>query len=487
MQEFEPLQPECAEVAVDQTGAILGMRASGHAARIVEGLAPGECLFDRIHQDDRDIAELLAARALRRPGEIAAAELRWQRSEDRWVRLSTTFASQGRSLSVVLRYDDVGALRRAEGQMRRAVEGSAQGIVVRTRSEVLYMNDSFAKILGYATHRECIDAQSNVNGMIYLQDLPVVLRHLEARIRSEETLSHYEFRLVHRNGTPIWVETYAATVNWDGKSASLSWITDISERKAIEDELVRSKELAEYANRSKTQFLANMSHELRTPLNAILGFSEVIQHQLFGPVAPKYLDYASDIHKSGRHLLELVNDVLDLSKLEAGKLDLRETNLLLPALAEECLGLLRDRAEETGVELRNELSKATPLLRADERAVRQLLLNFLSNAIKFTPAGGAVRVHADSDPVSGLLLSVTDTGIGMTNSEIEVALSPFGQIDSKLARKHEGTGLGLPICRSLMELHGGDLRVESAPNAGTTLTARFPAKRIVRQEQAAHG
>jgi len=234
---------------------------------------------------------------------------------------------------------------------------------------------------------------------------------------------------------------------------------------------------ADYANRTKTEFLANMSHELRTPLNAILGFSEMIENQMLGPINAKYVGYAHDIHRSGEHLLELVNDVLDLAKLEAGKLEIREADLSLTDLIEECFVYVRGRADAGRVRLVHEPATTTATLRADARAVKQVLLNFLSNAIKFTPENGRVtaRVFADAD--GGLCLSVSDTGIGMTAKDIEVALAPFGQVDSRIARKHKGTGLGLPICKSLMELHGGELLVRSEPNVGTTLIARFPASR----------
>ena len=427
MQDDGQLRTERAEIVIDDSGHVLRVRAEGRASRLIEDIEPGTQLFGRFHPDDRDIASLLTARVTRE-GRDATAELRWARSNDRWHNLLARFEAQGDgTIRVWLRYDDIAQLRRTEEQMRRVVEGSAQGIVVRTRDEVLYMNDSFAKLLGYATYQECMASQATVNDLIHPEDLPVVLKHLEARIRGEEAVSHYEFRLLDRDGTPIWVETHAANVNWDGKTASLSWIGDISRRKAMEEETLRSKEAAEFANRTKTQFLANMSHELRTPLNAILGFSEIIERQMFGPVSPKYLDYAGDINRSGRHLLELVNDVLDLSKLEAGKLELRESEFDLPELVEECLTLLRAKAEAGDVRLKNALPKAVPSLRADARAVKQLLLNFLSNAVKFTPEGGEVRVEVRDD--AGLTLSVIDTGIGMTAAEIEVALAAFGQIE----------------------------------------------------------
>jgi len=258
-------------------------------------------------------------------------------------------------------------------------------------------------------------------------------------------------------------------------------VLDINERKRQEIALGDAQRAAEFANRSKTEFLANMSHELRTPLNAILGFSEMIEKNMFGPLTPKYVEYAHDIHNSGQHLLALVNDVLDLSKLEAGKLELHESDVDLIALIEQCMALLRSRADAGGVSLAARPNAGLPRLRADERSVRQVLLNLLSNAVKFTPPGGQVTVEAWLDADGSTTLSVRDTGIGMSETEIAVALSPFGQIDSRLARKHEGTGLGLPICKSLMELHGGALSVESETNRGTTLTARFPAARTVRR------
>jgi signal transduction histidine kinase len=249
------------------------------------------------------------------------------------------------------------------------------------------------------------------------------------------------------------------------------------EANKFSEQLTTALREADYANRTKTEFLANMSHELRTPLNAILGFSEMIGCQMLGPIDVKYVGYAHDIHRSGEHLLDLVNDVLDLAKLEAGKLELRETELSLPDLIEECFVYVQGRADAGHVRLVHEAGKATAALRADVRAVKQVLLNFLSNAIKFTPEGGCVTARVTTDADGGLCLSVSDTGIGMTAKEIDVALAPFGQVDSLIARKHKGTGLGLPICKSLLELHGGALRVTSEPDVGTTLIARFPRSR----------
>jgi signal transduction histidine kinase len=228
-----------------------------------------------------------------------------------------------------------------------------------------------------------------------------------------------------------------------------------------------------------------MSHELRTPLNAILGFSEIIERQMFGAISKTYVGYAHDIHFSGRHLLELVDDVLDLAKLEAGKLQLRESKVSLPEVVEECFALVRGRAGAGQVRLEAEFSAAPALLLADRRSIKQLVLNYLSNAVKFTPEGGCVTVRETRTLNGETTISVSDTGIGMSAPEIEIALSPFGQIDSKLARKNEGTGLGLPICKSLVQLHGGEMVVTSSPGEGTTMSAKFPAFRTVSVQSSA--
>jgi signal transduction histidine kinase len=298
----------------------------------------------------------------------------------------------------------------------------------------------------------------------------------------EEPISHYQLRLLHRDGSYRWMDTLATGVEWDGKMASLSWLTDITERKAMEGEILKAKEAAEFANRTKTEFLAHMSHELRTPLNAIIGFAEVIKTQLFGPVGhPNYVEYSGDIHKSGQHLLELINDILDLSKLEAGRLQLRETDVSPAAVVEQCCMLMRNNARASKVSLVCAVPDDLPTLRADERTLRQVLLNFLSNAIKFTPQGGCVTASAERTLDGGISFSVSDTGIGMNEEEIKVAMLPFGQIDSKIARQHKGTGLGLPISKSLIELHDGTMGVDSQPGKGTTLRAYFPPERVRKQ------
>jgi len=257
------------------------------------------------------------------------------------------------------------------------------------------------------------------------------------------------------------------------------WLGGVMARERGAEELRQAKEQAETANRTKSEFLANMSHELRTPLNAIIGFSDVMRRQVLGPIeVPRYLDYLDNIHDSGEHLLEIINDILDVSKIEAGRLDLVEEIENLAALVEGAVRLMQDRARQGGVSIETHALETLPPVVVDGRRVKQVLLNLLSNAVKFTPAGGRITLAAQRCQDGGLAIALSDTGIGMTEQEIALALTSFGQVDSGVARKHEGTGLGLPLSRALMALHGGDLTVTSRKGEGTTITITLPAERI---------
>jgi len=255
-------------------------------------------------------------------------------------------------------------------------------------------------------------------------------------------------------------------------------VRDVTERKRAEAAQAEAKAAAETANRAKTEFLATMSHELRTPLNAVLGFSEMIRDELLGPVGhTQYKGYAGDIHRSGAHLLDIINDILDTAKIEAGKLTLAESIVSVPGAVASTLRLATGRPEGGQVPVRVELPEALPGLWADLRLVKQILLNLLSNALKFTPAG-EVAVTARVAEDGWLEIAVRDTGIGIPQSEIAKVLQPFYQVDNSNSRKYQGTGLGLSLVRSLMELHGGELRIESEVGVGTTAICRFPVERV---------
>ena len=251
-------------------------------------------------------------------------------------------------------------------------------------------------------------------------------------------------------------------------------------------ELAQARDEAEMANRTKTEFLATMSHELRTPLNAVLGFSEVMRDELLGPLGqPHYKEYARDIYNSGSHLLSVINDILDVAKAEAGRLELYEEEIDLGLVAHACVQLVQGRAEEADVLIETSVPLGMPLLMADTKRLKQILLNLLSNAVKFTPPGGKVALDVKLREDGGIDLIVHDTGIGIAKQDLERALQPFGQIDSHLSRKYEGTGLGLPLSRNLAELHGATLSIESEPDKGTVVTVRFPPQRSIRLQRAA--
>jgi len=236
---------------------------------------------------------------------------------------------------------------------------------------------------------------------------------------------------------------------------------------------------AEAANRAKSEFLAVMSHELRTPLNAILGFSEMFKQQMMGPLgSAKYVEYAGDIHSSGEHLLAIINDILDLAKAESGKLDLAETAFDPNVVVEKTLRMCAQKAKEEQIELNFAPANSEYAVFADERLIRQVTVNLISNAIKFTPAGGRVDVSAQVSRTGGFVLQVKDSGIGIPASDLERVLRPFEQVESATARRHGGTGLGLPYSKKIVEIHGGSLKLSSRENIGTTVRIDLPASRV---------
>jgi two-component system cell cycle sensor histidine kinase PleC len=254
-------------------------------------------------------------------------------------------------------------------------------------------------------------------------------------------------------------------------------IGELETSKAISDEARRR---AEAANISKSRFLAQMSHELRTPLNAILGFSEVMKTEIFGPHSvPAYKDYCGDIHNSGVHLLGLINEILDLSRIEAGRYELNEEPVALAGVVAECGHLLQMRAKNRGIIIHEMLETDMPRLWVDERAVRQICLNLLSNAIKFTPQGGEIWLKAGWTASGGQYMSVKDTGPGIPEEEIPVVLASFGQGSNSIKSAEQGAGLGLPIAKSLIDLHGGTFSLKSKLRIGTEVIITFPPERVM--------
>ncbi|HEY5239584.1 MAG TPA: PAS domain-containing sensor histidine kinase [Rhizomicrobium sp.] len=289
----------------------------------------------------------------------------------------------------------------------------------------------------------------------------------------------FEWQCKSKNAGLFWTEISVAFTEIGGKPANIAIVRDITERKRLNEKLKLALQKASAANDAKSTFLATMSHELRTPLNAIIGFSDVMLSEIYGAVKnPHYRVYLGDIHHSGLQLLALIDDLLDLSRIDAGKAILAEDEIHLHSTIVDACRLVELQAKEAHVKINIEAPFDLPSLRGDERRIKQIIWNLVSNAIKFTPDGGAVTVACEEAP-DGILLKISDTGIGIAEADLPKVLERFGQVDSKLARKHTGTGLGLPLVKELVELHGGSLAMTSKLGVGTTVTVTFPPARIV--------
>ena len=370
--------------------------------------------------------------------------------------------------------------------MRAAVVQSSDSvIIVETHSPehsiVLYVNPTFERLFG-----RTLAELAGRDAYLYSQNP----REIEIDRKLRERLAQgnpdpVEFETAHSDGHLLWVEARICMLQVQANGV-FRWAVisrDISERKKAERELHHAKDAAESANKAKSLFLANMSHELRTPLNAIIGFSDLMRNELLGPMGnEQYREYAGDIHSSGEHLLCVINDVLEMSKIEAGKLELDDREVTVPEVVDSALRFIRQQAGTKGVRLSTDLPADLPSIWGDEFRIKQILLNLLSNAVKFSGRGASVTVAAGLTAEGGLGISVADTGIGMNEEEIAVALQPFLQVANTFSREHDGTGLGLPLANELVKLHGGRLELTSAPGEGTTVLIVLPATRVLRPE-----
>jgi two-component system, cell cycle sensor histidine kinase PleC len=443
----------------------------------------GKSFNDCLHPDERRRSLAAPAgrtanparrefRLLRRDGSVIWVECHLSRIV--WEGIAATLASM---TDITGRKRAEEALQRSQKLFATIFQSSPDVLSLSTLEEgrLVQVNETFLEF--------CRLERSRVIGrsaeQLGLWKDPVIRRRLVRILERRGTVRNLEFA-IDREGDLRHLSFSAEVIELDGQKLLLMAGRDITERRRQEEEVLRSKEAAELANRSKSDFLANMSHELRTPLSAIMGFSEMMRDQMLGPIGtPKYVEYAEDIHRSSEHLKQIINDVLDLSKIEAGRMELRETAVSLPALIADCVRLVRGRAATARVRLRVENRDTSSELRGDQRLLKQILLNLLSNAVTFTPQSGTVTVGARPGEAGGVELFVTDTGVGMSASEIEVALTRYGRVDGMLAQQHQGTGLGLPLARSLAELHGGRLAIRSERGKGTTVTVSLPADRVL--------
>ena len=422
---------------------------------------------------------------------MSGRALRWQgrcRARDGHVRSIEIVATTTRGPDGSATWDgavfDITDRKRAEaealerGRQLEAIGKNFPGVVYRRvqhadgRTSYPYVSAGAHALYGYAPE-DFVAEPDLLPSLVLPEDRAAQQASLESSIHSL-TQRRWEGRARRRDGTIIWVETVNTPhllangdIAWDG------FILDITARKLAQAAIEESRALAESANRAKSQFLANMSHELRTPLNAILGFSELVQRELYGPVRPvEYREYIDNIHTSGTHLLALVNNLLDLAKIEAGRYPVNIGAIDLGHTAANCLTMVEPRAAERGVLLRKDLPQDI-FGHADERAAKQVLLNLLSNAIKFSPKGGCVSISADQSDPGWIAIRIEDEGPGIPHGMVARIFEPFVQADVTLARQHEGTGLGLTIGKHLMELQGGALALAPRATGGTIATARF--------------
>lgn len=292
----------------------------------------------------------------------------------------------------------------------------------------------------------------------------------------------FEWQNKAKNGDLFWTEISVASTKIDGKSANIAIVRNITERKQLDEKLKIALQNASAANDAKSTFLATMSHELRTPLNAIIGFSDVMLSEIYGSVEnAHYQEYVGNIHHSGLQLLSLIDDLLDLSRIDAGKAILSDDKVRMGVVIADARRLVELQAKQAGVKIEVTIPPDLPDLRGDERRIKQIVWNLLSNAIKFTQDGGTVTISCEQSP-DGLLLKISDNGIGIAEKDLPKVLERFGQVDSKLARKYTGTGLGLPLVKELVELHGGSLAIASVLGVGTTVRIKFPQARTIQRE-----
>ncbi len=438
------------------------------------------------HEDDKEILKTAIDSVVKAPGPYY---LRYRivrpDGAERHLEISgdTETDENGTMIAVVGIVTDITARVEAEEQLRGAMDAfrvlteEATDLICRhdTAMNVLYCSPALTRMLGY----DAADMLGHSFVKIIHEEDRQDLARAHRELLRPGTTKTITMRMKHKDGRVLWIESVCRSVGdpLTGRVHEIITVSrDVSVRKAAEAEINKARETAESANRTKSRFLATMSHELRTPLNAIIGFSDMLKSELFGPLGPRYKEYSELIHESGTLLLDLINDILDMSKIEAGRFELSPESFNAAEAVETCARLMKQKADLQGLSVEADIGSDTTVM-ADKRAVKQILLNLLSNAIKFTPRGGRITV-ATARQGDKVLLSVADTGIGIPAADLPRLGKPFEQAtqDSNLAKA--GTGLGLALVRSLAQLHGGDLKIESTPGRGTTVTVILPAAQV---------
>jgi PAS domain S-box-containing protein len=412
---------------------------------------------------------------------------RWLMVTERRTRDGGTVCVETDITDLKQREAELSHLASQNQKLAAAVSAATSGIVITDPNQadnpIIFVNPAFEAMTGYRGETILGRNARLLQGPETDMESVAAMRKAVAEGRPITT----DMLNYRSDGSTFWNELNLSPVRAaDGQLAYFIGImTDITYRKEVERDLVAAKTTAELANRTKTEFLANMSHELRTPLNAVIGFSEVMRGEIFGPIGhPQYREYAGDILNSGQHLLEVINDILDMSKIESGKMELREEVIDLGESVDSCLKLISQRAQDMGHALLVDIPDEALKLLADSNMVKRILLNLLSNAIKFTPPGGRIELRVTRQPGGDLAIAVADTGIGIAPEDMKKIWQPFAQVENPMQRKYQGTGLGLPLVRSMAELHQANVELTSSLGKGTTVVVRFPRMRVVHADPA---
>lgn len=451
-------------------------KMSGYSSEEVVGERPGD-LF-RPENADLDLYRTIEETV--QAGEPWSGMLRARRKDgreyDQEASISPVFNESGMIENYVAIKRDISqrvetqrALSETEERYRKLLELTPDAVYVHVDAKIVLANKGAVEVFGARDEGEILGA--SIYDLMHSDTVPVAEGY---QGRTGDTLRMEQMRR-RLNGEEFRARVSVTPLNWNGERGALVILTDITEQHQSQKNLIKAMEAAKIANKSKSEFLANMSHELRTPLNAIIGFSEIMQNEMFGEIGNEhYTEYARDIHESGMHLLYVINDILDLSKIEAGKLSTSLSEVELTDAIDTSVRLVRPNAADAGVTIETRYVGLLPKIQVDQRMLKQMLMNLLSNAIKFTPDGTRVRVSARQINSEFIEIAVVDAGVGISEIDLPRVLEPFVQADHPIASQELGTGLGLPLTNSLAELHGGTFRIWSRVDLGTCAVLRLP-------------
>lgn len=462
---------------------------------VEEGI--GKRLFSMIDPNDGDNIRTMFEELVRGQRQSFRVETKLEASgglKAVEIAFSMLRVSEDKGLRVVGTITDIEKRRRAEQALREAekryraiVENSISGIYqITPDGRFISANPALAEMLGYDNTEQLIHEVTEVCDHLYVDSDE--RRRLLEQLLLDGKLTGVESEVYRKDGGKIWVLENTRVVRDDeGKVLYYEGsMSDITESRHANEAMRAARIEAEIASRSRMEFLANMSHELRTPLNAVIGFSEIIKDEVMGPLGnAEYKEYAKDIYNSGNALMEIISEILEVSRIETGNRDLNIHNFPLKRALDSCLTIMGARIEASGVKFKTDIPDDLPELLAEELGFKQILLNLISNAVKFTEKGGSVMVSARVDDDKQMVIDVTDTGIGMTADEMKRALEPFGQVQTAFSRDNSGTGLGLTIVESLVRLHGGKFTLMSEKGKGTTARIILPKERVFFSEQSA--